>query len=237
MKRWNSLEIFFFVAFLLWGAVGLTSTLLHITPASFEGHVIGPVKDFIALCFAYGDPILILLAFANTHLHAARQWSSGIARRWAMLLLLCAYGVEYLGSQTGLPFGSYHYTTNFGPLVEGVPLTIPLAWHVVVTNALFVVRAVAPHLSQFVEALVAGFLCMAYDFILEPFATTVKHYWNWQDGSVPPLNYLAWLLISALMIRILAPTVTTKYRLDPRPWLILALTLAIFIASRLGPAS
>ena len=233
MKRWNRWESFFFAAFLIWSAAGLTFTILHINPAAIAGwHLNGQLTQFINGCLTYGDPVLILLAFANSHLHAARQWSGGIARRWALLVVVCAYGVELLGSRTGFPFGNYHYTGNFGPLIEGVPLTIPLAWHVVVTNALFVVRAVAPYLSRMVEALVVGFLCMAYDFILEPFATTVKHYWNWEGNTVPPLNYLAWLLVSALLVWIFAPTLSTNDRRDPRPWLILVLTLAIFIVAR-----
>ena len=111
-----------------------------------------------------------------------------------------------------------------------VPLTIPFAWHVVVTNALFLVRAAAPHLSRLVEAALVGIISMTYDFILEPFATTVKHYWVWTDGSVPPINYLAWFVISAALVLIFAPTLSNRVRFDLRPALILGLTIAIFLA-------
>jgi uncharacterized membrane protein len=111
-----------------------------------------------------------------------------------------------------------------------VPLTIPLAWHVVVTNALFVVRAVAPHASRLAEAALAGLLCMLYDFVLEPFATTVKHYWIWTEGTVPPINYLAWFVLSGLLVRLFAPTLSSRFRLDLRPVLILGITIAIFLA-------
>ena len=111
-----------------------------------------------------------------------------------------------------------------------VPLTIPLAWHVVVTNALFLVRALAPHVSRLAEAALAGLLCTLYDFILEPFATTVKGYWIWREGAIPPLNYIAWFVLSALLIRLFSPTISNRYRLDPRPFVILGLTIAIFLA-------
>jgi len=99
-----------------------------------------------------------------------------------------------------------------------------------VTNALFLVRAIAPHLPRLAESALAGLLCTIYDFILEPFATTVKGYWIWSDGTVPPLNYIAWFVLSTILIRLFAPAISNRYRLDPRPLLILCLTIAIFLA-------
>ena len=228
---WNFLEKISFAAFLLWTAAGLIFTIEHISPEMISHWPVPAwLGQFVDLCLQTGDPILILLAFINSHLHAVRQWSAGIARRWAMTVLLWAFGIETIGTITSLPFGDYHYTDNFGPMLGVVPLTIPLAWHVVVTNALFVVRAVAPYLSRLAEAVLVGLLCTLYDSILEPFATTVKHYWIWQEGSIPPLNYIAWFVLSALLVRLFAPTLSSRFRLDPRPVLILGLTILIFLA-------
>jgi len=230
---WNGLERSFFTAFLLWSGAGLIFTVLRISPDTVT-HLPLPswLVQFVRLCLEYGDPILIILACANTHLHAVRQWTASVARRWGVFILLCAYVVEAIGVNTGLPFGPYHYTDTFGPMLGVVPLTIPLAWHVVLTNALFVVRAVAPYCSRWGEAALAGLICTIYDIILEPFATTVKHYWRWDGDNIPPLNYVAWFLISGILIRLFAPTVTTRHRFDPRPWLILGFTIAIFVAGR-----
>jgi uncharacterized membrane protein len=228
---WNFLEIIFFSAFIIWSAAGLVFTLGHFTPAAIaQWPISDPLKAFVNLCLQWGDPALILLAFINTHLHAVRQWTSGVARRWAVIILLCSYGIETFGTITGLPFGSYHYTSDFGPMLGRVPLTIPLAWHVVVTNATFLVRAVAPHVSRLVEAGAVGLLCTIYDFILEPFATTVKHYWMWTGGSVPPLNYIAWFVLSAALTFVFAPTLSTRLRWDLRPAVVIGLTIAIFLA-------
>jgi len=228
---WNLVEKITFAAFLFWVAAGLIFTIKQISPATVAHWSIpGWLVQFVDLCLQYGDPILILLAFANTHLHAARQWSAGIARRWAAIILVCAFGIETFGTITSFPFGDYHYTDRFGPMLGVVPLTIPLAWHVVVTNALFLLRAVAPHISRLTEAALAGLLCTLYDFVLEPFATTVKHYWIWTGGTIPPLNYVAWFILSGLLVRVFAPTLSSRYRLDPRPVLILGLTILIFVA-------
>jgi uncharacterized membrane protein len=232
MKKWNRLEKGFFVAFLFWSVMGLIFSIGHITIGNVAGWAIPAwLIKFIQLCLQYGDPILILLAFANTHLHAARQWTPAVARRWGLIVLVCSYAVETLGVCTGFPFGAYHYTDKFGPLLGAVPLTIPLAWNVVVTNALFIVRMAAPHGTRLKEVLISALLCMLYDFILEPFATTVKGYWIWKAG-IPLSNFVAWFVISGLMIWFFAPTQATRFRRDPRPWLILGITVLIFIAGR-----
>jgi uncharacterized membrane protein len=228
---WNLIEKIAFGAFLIWTAAGLIFTLGHISPASVaQWPVPAWLRQFVDLCLQNGDPILILLAFTNTHLHAARQWTSAVARRWGLIVLVCAFLIETCGAMTGFPFGGYHYTGRFGPMLWVVPLTIPLAWHVVVTNALFLVRAVAPHVSRMGEAASVGLLCTGYDFTLEPFATTVKHYWVWTGGTVPPLNYAAWFVLSGLLVWFFAPTLSSRFRFDLRPAMILGLTIVIFIA-------
>jgi putative membrane protein len=233
VKTWNRLEKDLFIAFLVWSAAGLIFTLLRISTDTISHWPVPSwLRYFVDFCLSTGDPVLIILAFANTHLHAARQWSPPIARRWGLLLLIGALAMETLGACTGFPFGSYHYTDRFGPLLGVVPITIPLAWYVVATNSLFIVRAVARHGSRLIEAVLAGFLCTVYDFILEPFATTVKHYWIWNNGSIPLQNYAAWISLSGLLVWLFAPTVSVRFPRDPRPGLILGVTLLIFIAGR-----
>jgi uncharacterized membrane protein len=234
---WSAFETFAFAAFLIWSAAGLFFILGRITPALIaHWPVSAKVAEFIRFCLQNGDPILILLAFANTHLHAARQWSAGVARRWGLILLVCAFGIETFGATTGLPFGEYHYSGRFGPMLGVVPLTIPLAWHVVVTNALFIVRAFAPYCSRLTEAAGAALVSTLYDFVLEPFATTVRQYWIWTGGMIPPINYVAWFVLSGLLVFLFAPTFSTPYRFDPRPQLILGMTVLIFVAGRMQGA-
>jgi uncharacterized membrane protein len=232
MRGWNRLEKGFFCAFLFWSLMGLIFSIGHISIGNVEGWAVPAwLKEFIQLCLRYGDPILILLAFANTHLHAARQWGAAVARRWGLIIIVCSYAVETLGVCTGFPFGVYHYTDKFGPLLGAVPMTIPLAWHVVVTNALFIVRMFLPYVERLKEAVLGALLCTLYDCLLEPFATTVKGYWVWSNG-IPVSNFIAWFVISGLMLWFFSPTQAMRFRRDPRPWLILGITVLIFIAGR-----
>ena len=232
--KWNLAEKIAFGAFLFWVAAGLIFTIGHITPRHVEMWRLPEwLRRFVDLCLSTGDPILILLAFINTHLHAARQWGAGPARKWGLILLVCAFGIEWCGAATGFPFGRYTYTNRFGPMLGIVPLTIPLAWHIVVTNALFVVRLVGANLTRFVQAMLTGMACTLYDVVLEPFATVEKHYWLWRQGTIPVTNYVAWFVLSSALVFLFAPAASRRIKLDVRPVAILALTVAIFIAGEI----
>jgi uncharacterized membrane protein len=231
MKRWSLLEKILLGAFLFWFTCGLIFTVGRIGPATIAAWPLPAwLHVFVALCVRTGDPLLILLAFANTHLLAARQWGAAAARRWAVTVILLSLAVETLGAMTGFPFGAYIYTDRFGPVLGVVPLAIPLAWQVVLTNALFLVRDVAKHLPRWGEALAAGLVATLYDAVLEPFATSVKGYWHWRDGAVPIQNYVAWLVVSTLLIRAFAPTIAGRADRDPRPVIILGTTGLLFLA-------
>ncbi len=218
-------------AFLFWFACGLAFTLGRVGMATMENWPLPEgLRSFVSFCLRIGDPALIVLAFANTHLLAARHWGAAPARRWALLVIVLSLAVETCGSLTGFPFGRYTYTDRFGPALGVVPLTIPLAWHVVLTNALFIVRAVAPQLARQGEAAGVGLIATLYDVVLEPFAVRVKGYWFWQgSGAVPLQNYAAWFVISALLTLAFAPPTTRRGMRDVRPVILLGATVLLFV--------
>ncbi len=219
-------------AFLFWCACGLAFTLGRIGLATVAGwNLPDALRHFVEFCVAIGDPALIVLAFANTHLLAARHWGPAEARRWALWVIALSLAVETCGALTGFPFGRYAYTDRFGPEIGVVPLTIPLAWHVVLTNALLLVRAAAPHLPRSGEAAAVGLIATFYDAVLEPFAVRVKGYWAWQaTGAVPLQNYAAWFVISALLTLTFSAATTQRGTRDARPAILLGATLLLFVA-------
>jgi uncharacterized membrane protein len=230
---WTRLEKIVLGTFLFWFGCGLVFTLGRIGPDTVEAWTIpGWLQAFIEYCLDIGDPVLILLAFANTHLLAARHWGPAAARRWAFLVIVLSLAVETCGALTGFPFGGYSYTDKFGPALGVVPLTIPLAWQVVLTNALFLVRDVAPHLPRWGEAAGVGLIATLYDAVLEPFAVRVKGYWFWHGptGAVPWQNYAAWFVVSGALVLALAPATTRRASRELRPAIILGATVVLFLA-------
>ena len=114
----------------------------------------------------------------------------------AALLLPLAWAVELLGSRTGLPFGSYHYTRLLQPQLLGVPLLIPLAWFMMLPVAWGVAALILGGRARPLPfALLAAAAFTAWDLYLDP-QMVAWGYWVWdQPGAyfgIPLLNYAGW---------------------------------------------
>jgi hypothetical protein len=46
---------------------------------------------------------------------------------------------------------------------------------------------------------------------------------------VPILNYVSWFVLSAVLVRLFAPTLSSRFRFDIRPWVIVGCTVLIFL--------
>ncbi len=134
--------------------------------------------------------------------------------RFAALVLLLSFLVEYLGVRTGRIFGPYQYTNILSPLLaDTVPLAIPFAWVTVVLAAWRVVNeqggppptptaVSATHIAgeqgviyhaptkqlktqnSKLKIVFAGLLIMLLDLLIEPVAVYVTKFWYWQQGGV-----------------------------------------------------
>lgn len=135
---------------------------------------------------------------------AALLWCAerlGLQRALSLALMCFGLGllVEWIGSQTGIPFGPYDYP-NSGFMLFGVPLLVPLGWWGM-TLAAYVLSQQRPWL--------AGLLLVAWDIGLEPLMTS-RGFWEWQSHwsnsgyyQVPWLNFLGWYLVGVLLCYLL----------------------------------
>lgn len=104
--------------------------------------------------------------------------------------------VEVAGVHTGAIFGEYAYGEVLGLKLVEVPLVIGTNWLMLsylcgsVTNRLPV--------SMIVKVLIAAGMMTLLDFVIEPVAIQLG-FWQWQGGSIPPQNFLAWYVISAAL--------------------------------------
>jgi len=136
-------------------------------------------------------------------------WGVVPTLRAALIVIGLGWGVEYVGSHTGWPFGHYHYTSRLQPQVGGVPLLIPLAWLMMLPPSWAVAQSIAGARGLgFV--VVSALAFTAWDFFLDP-QMVAWGFWTWdQPGGyfgVPWLNYGGWLLASAVMTAAAAPAV------------------------------
>ena len=122
------------LCFLVWTAVGFVVMPLGINAGQVQAWF-GPTGagPLAAGLLRVSDAVWMLLAAVTVYLHAVASEGLPTARRQAATVLLASTAFEWIGTRTGLPFGPYEYTENFGPRIGGVvPMAIPLAWLVVV---------------------------------------------------------------------------------------------------------
>lgn len=129
------------------------------------------------------------------------EWPAAFVIRSAMVVMLGAWFVEYVGSTTGLPFGVYHYTDALQPQIGGVPLLIPLAWLMMLPAAWAVAWRLSPR-SRWGFTVIAGLAFTAWDLFLDP-QMAAWGFWIWdQPGGyfgIPWRNFAGWFVSSALL--------------------------------------
>ncbi|MBN1640502.1 MAG: carotenoid biosynthesis protein [Anaerolineae bacterium] len=134
-------------------------------------------------------------------------WGWGQAFLAALAIVCIGWGVEYVGSHTGFPFGRYHYTPRLQPQLGAVPLLIPLAWLMMVPPAWAVAQGIAgARLLPF--AALGGIAMAAWDLFLDPQMVSWRLWlWDQRGGyfGIPWRNYAGWIGAVALMTLIVRP--------------------------------
>ena len=150
--------------------------------------------------------VLFFLASAS-HAVISRGWLWALG--WFVASAGIGFGVEVLGTRTGLPFGDYTYADTLGPMVAGVPAVIPLAWAMMSYPALLVGRRLVR--GTLGTAVVAAVALASWDLFLDPQMVGEKH-WTWNLDRTPVLigipdiplqNFVAWLLVSLVLMLVL----------------------------------
>ena len=199
----------------------------------------GAARGGLVALLQVSDAIWIYLAAIVIYLHAAASEGLATARRWALILLLGSGGAEWIGAQTGFPFGPYRYTDHFGWRLGGVlPVAIPLAWTVIILCARTLVLRFRPASSRLELALGVALIATLTDVNLEAVAWKVRGYWQWFPDRPAPLpewppiqNYVSWFALSFGLAALLPPNYALRMRkVSPRrPILVLILMNALFV--------
>lgn len=117
----------------------------------------------------------------------------------ALTVGVCGWVAEFIGSRTGFPFGSYHYTTRLRPQIGRVPIIIPLAWLMMLPTAWAVAQLLVGDYGRLATAVVAAAAFTAWDLYLDP-QMVRWDFWRWPNGGwyygVPAVNYLGWFIWS-----------------------------------------
>ena len=226
--------------FVVWTAIGFVVMPLDIGQATVD-HWLGPgpARSALTAVLHVSDAVWIYLAAVVIYLHTAAAEGLATARRWAVIILVGSGVCEWIGAQTGFPFGPYRYTDYFGWRVGGVlPVAIPLAWLVVLLCGRSLILRLRPTSTRAELALGVAVVATLTDANLEAVAWKVRHYWNWYPDASPPLptwppfqNYFSWFGLSFVLAYALPPNYSLRPRSSSplRPILVLALMNTLFI--------
>jgi putative membrane protein len=164
---------FFFIIFYLVGIVGI------VTP--FSHHLF--VKLF---------PLALVLSFiAILFFHQASFDSKTIIV--LVLIGLMSYLIEVAGVYTHLIFGNYKYGEALGIKLLDTPLLIAVNWVMLTYAGSSVTEKTS--LSPSLKIILASFIILGYDIILEQIAPVVDM-WYWENNTIPVRNYIAWFIIA-----------------------------------------
>jgi len=147
--------------------------------------------------------VLLPILFALIHGTIRYGWRGMVA--FIGICLVVSNALENTSILTGFPFGHYHYTAILGPKLFLVPVLIGLAYvstgylaWVIATALIGEVRRGASLFLTIAVPFIAAFSMVVWDVGFDPLASTVNHWWIWEQGGgyfgVPLTNYLGWFL-------------------------------------------
>lgn len=177
------------------GALGLV--------ASAEG-LLSPLLSF--------DPFLILLGtlvMRSPLIVGVAPVTDRRALSGPCLLVVYAYGIEFLAVLTGIPYGEFRYGVDLGPMLFGeVPLGLPVFFVPLVMNGYLLCLLLLGERARRgvlrVPAVIATVL--AIDLVLDPGAVAIG-FWEYAAGGayygVPWSNYAGWALSATVAVTLL----------------------------------
>lgn len=148
------------------------------------------------------NPYLVLTGVLVMRLPLVAGLFPLVDRRGAALLVALAtyaYGIEYVGATTGLPYGDFAYEVPLGPMLFGtIPLGLPVFFMPLVLNAYLLCLLLLGERarSALVRVPVVVATVVAVDLVLDPAAVALG-FWVFESGSyygVPWLNFAGWVL-------------------------------------------
>jgi putative membrane protein len=148
--------------------------------------------------------VIVLLGAAASIVHAAVTRGARVAVVVASTAIVGGFFIDVVGAHTGVPFGSYRYTSALGAALFGVPLAIGPAWAMLAWPAALAARRLC---RSFPARVALGAWALAsWDVFLDPQMVAAGN-WRWLATdphlpgvpAVPLTNYLGWLVAAAVM--------------------------------------
>lgn len=133
---------------------------------------------------------------------------------------------EVLSMHTGFPSGFYQYVNLPGPSLLGVPIIIMFTYFAMGYISWTLSHILTGQYSKklqgkqiFIVPIVATFIMVMWDLIMDPVSSTLKSLWVWQSVGpyfgVPISNYFGWFLVVFIFFQIFAIYFSKYDRVNP----------------------
>ncbi|RYU95504.1 carotenoid biosynthesis protein [Emticicia agri] len=148
-----------------------------------------------------------LLASLAILLYFHQQWNRNFII-FCIVTFLTGFFIEVAGVKTGVIFGPYKYETTLGFKVLEVPPMIGVNWLLLV----YCVGSSFCRTSKpiYIKVLYGAMLMTMLDFLVEPVAIRLNM-WSWKVANPPVQNYIAWFIVSAVLLSLFH---SMKFRKD-----------------------
>ena len=156
--------------------------------ASAEG-LLPDLISFNPLLILFGTLVMRMPLIAGMKPILDRKAAIGI-----LILTFYAYAIEFTGVKTGFPYGDFSYLVKLGPMVEGVPVGLPLFFIPLVANSYLLASLYDFDGWKRLPVLVA--LVLMVDLVLDP-AMISLGVWEYASGffyGMPVSNLIGWLI-------------------------------------------
>jgi putative membrane protein len=156
--------------------------------------------------FQWLTPFNLVVSLAIL-LYFHRQWNR-IFIIFCVLAFLTGFFIEVAGVKTGAIFGEYQYETTLGFKILEVPPLIGINWLLLV----YCVGSSFCRTSQpiYIKVLYGALIMTLFDFLVEPVAIRLNM-WSWKAVNPPIENYIAWFIVSAVLLTLFH---SLKFRKD-----------------------
>ena len=189
----------------------LAGAVLGILLAAYLALVIGFAWNPTPLAQA-----LAAIGIAAACVHAALFYGWRDALAIFAICVVITFAMENTGSLTGFPFGRYHFEVGADlPHIGVIPVIVGPLWFgmgyfswILAGTLLGAPARPASKFEVLAWPVVAAFVMLQWDVVMDPPASTISKAWIWHDGGVhfgvPLSNYAGWLLTSWLFFQAFA---------------------------------
>ncbi|MBN1411079.1 MAG: carotenoid biosynthesis protein [Spirochaetales bacterium] len=170
--------------------------------------------------------VTVIMFLVFSFIHGSMNFGFKNMVVFFLVTFIISWGYETLSILTGFPFGHYFYTELLGLKLWLVPLVIMPAYFGVLYCSWIITHIFLDKYSMKIKGMdifgipfIASFLMVMWDLVFDPYASTIRKYWTWQEGGayfgVPFSNYMGWFLCVFTILILFALYLRLKEKRTP----------------------